>query len=77
MWLAGTYQNTGLNYVEYDLRNPGAIFTPDIANQYIPTTGAQGRMNVDIAEPGLRLPSVWKANLALTMSCLGMHRCIG
>ncbi len=65
VWLAGTYQNTGLNYVEYDLSNPGRIFTPNVNPPYYPTTGpSSARQNVDIAEPGLKLPSVWKANLA-------------
>ena len=65
VWLAGAYQNTGLNYVEYDLRNPGAIFTPDVNNPYIPAGGpSAARMNLDIIEPGTNLPSVWKTNLA-------------
>jgi len=65
VWLAGTYQNTGLNYIEYDLTNPGPIFTPNVNPPYIPPGGpASARMNVDIAEPGLKLPSSWKANLA-------------
>ncbi|WP_083489825.1 TonB-dependent receptor [Stenotrophomonas ginsengisoli] len=64
VWLGGTYANTGLNYQEYDLRSPGAIFTPDINNPYIPGTAVAGRDNVDIIEPGTKLPSVWKANLA-------------
>lgn len=79
VWLAGTYQNTGLNYVEYDVRSGASlagVFTPSISPPYIPPTGSNPacvpvatlancpRANVDIAEPGLRLPSVWKANLA-------------
>ena len=65
VWLAGTYQNTGLNYVEYDVRTPGKIFTPSVSPPFYPSTGpSSARQNVDIAEPGLRLPSVWKANLA-------------
>ena len=67
VWLAGAYQNTGFNYVEYDPRgsaNLGLVeFTPDGLNPYIPTAGA-GRQNVDLIEPGTKLPSVWKANLA-------------
>lgn len=76
VWLAGAYQNTGLNYVEYTLSNPGAIFTPNVNPPYIPNTGTDPgcnpvptrancpRANVDIIEPGLKLPSVWKTNLA-------------
>lgn len=80
VWLAGTYQNTGLNYVEYTVTKPAelaGIFTPDINPPYIPPTGTNPacvpvattsscpRANVDIAAPGLKLPSVWKANLAI------------
>ncbi len=64
VWLAGAYQNTGLNYTEYDLRNPGAIFTPNVDPPYIPGGTVTGLDNVDIVEPGLKLPSVWKSNLA-------------
>ncbi|MET4614593.1 hypothetical protein ABIA71_000138 [Stenotrophomonas sp. 2619] len=64
VWLAGAYQNTGLNYTEYTVNNPGAIFTPDTNPPYIPSAGAGARQNVDIASPDLKLPSVWKTNLA-------------
>lgn len=75
VWLAGTYQNTGLNYVEYSVNNPGPIFTSNINPPFIPTVNNAAcnpiptlascpRQNVDIAEEGLKLPSVWKANLA-------------
>jgi len=64
VWLAGAYQNTGLNYTEYDLRNPGAVFTPNVDPPYIPGGTVTGLDNVDIVEPGLKLPSVWKSNLA-------------
>jgi len=66
VWLAGAYQNTGLNYIEYDQRNPPVgTFTPDGNNPYVPAGGpASARQNVDIIAPGTRLPSVWKANLA-------------
>ncbi|MBB1116339.1 TonB-dependent receptor [Stenotrophomonas sp. W1S232] len=64
VWLGGAYSNTGLNYQEYDLRSPGAIFTPDVNNPYVPGTAIAGRDNVDLVEPGTKLPSVWKANLA-------------
>ena len=76
VWLSGAYSNTGLNYVEYTLSNPGAIFTPEVNPPFIPdsannpacnpipTLASCARHNVDIIEPGLKLPSVWKANLA-------------
>jgi hypothetical protein len=68
VWIAGAYQNTGLNYTEYSSSQTGGIgpiFSPDPNNQ--PTTGfsVSGRQNVDIVEPGFKLPSVWKANLAI------------
>src|SRR5690606_18509708 len=68
VWLSGVYQNTGRNYTEYSARVSGGIgeiFNPDPNNQ--PTTGfnVNGRQNVDILEPGFKMPSVWKANVAL------------
>lgn len=66
VWLAGAYQNTGLNYVEYDLRgNQAPKFDPSLPPSTNGLTPGSGRMNVDIIEPGTRLPSVWKANLAI------------
>lgn len=66
VWISGAYQNTGLNYIEYSATNSagiGPIFSPDPDNQ--PTTGSVGgRQNVDIIAPGVKQPSVWKANLA-------------
>ncbi|ALJ27816.1 MULTISPECIES: TonB-dependent receptor [Stenotrophomonas] len=65
VWLAGAYQNTGLNYVEYDLRgNQAPAFNPALPPSTAGLTPGSGRMNVDIIEPGTRMPSVWKANLA-------------
>ncbi|MCO7399872.1 TonB-dependent receptor [Stenotrophomonas maltophilia] len=64
VWLAGAYQNTGLNYTEYTLNNPGAIFTPNVDPPYIPNATVTGRDNVDVIEPGLKMPSVWKSNIA-------------
>lgn len=66
VWLAGTFQNTGLNSIEFNVNNPGAIFTPNIDPPFVPSAlpGGTPRQNVDIAEPGLALPSVWKANVA-------------
>lgn len=66
VWLAGTYQNTGLNYVEYNCNGASApVFSPSPAPNIPSTCGASSaRANVDIVEPGLKLPSVWKANIA-------------
>ncbi|WP_414648103.1 TonB-dependent receptor [Dokdonella sp.] len=67
VWLAGVYQNTGLNYLEYTENNSGGlgpIFSPDPRNQ--PISGNVGaRQNVDIIDPNFKMPSVWKANVAL------------
>ncbi len=67
VWISGAYQNTGRNYVEYSSSNTGGIgpiFNPDPNNQ--PTQGfsVSPRQNVDIIEPGFKMPSVWKANVA-------------
>ncbi len=65
VWLAGAYQNTGLNYVEYDLKGGQApTFDPTVPPSTTGLTPSAARMNVDIVAPGTRLPSVWKANLA-------------
>ncbi len=66
VWLAGAYQNTGLNYVEYDLKNAQApAFDPTVPPSTAGLTPGSARQNVDLIEPGTRLPSVWKTNLAL------------
>lgn len=68
VWLSGSYSNTGLNYVEYDLNSSRGPKPLQFSAQVPPSTAGlnprAGRHNVDIVEPGLRLPSVWKANLA-------------
>ncbi|PJK11562.1 Oar protein [Lysobacteraceae bacterium NML08-0793] len=67
VWLSGTYSNTGLNYVEYDLRGAAAAahgFNPQVPPPTAGLNPTAGRHNVDIVAPGTRLPSVWKANLA-------------
>jgi len=65
VWLAGAYQNTGLNYVEYDLRGDQApAFDPTLPPSTAGMTPGAARMNVDLIEPGTKLPSVWKTNLA-------------
>ncbi|ODU46144.1 MAG: Oar protein [Lysobacteraceae bacterium SCN 69-48] len=69
VWLAGAYGNTGLNYVEYTCNGALApVFSADPAPN-IPANCSAGnaRANVDIIEPGLKLPSVWKSNLAFDM----------
>ncbi|KRG66446.1 Oar protein [Stenotrophomonas terrae] len=65
VWLAGAYQNTGLNYVEYDLKGGDApAFDPTVPPSTAGLTPGAGRANVDVIAPGTKLPSVWKTNLA-------------
>lgn len=66
VWLAGAFQNTGLNFISYDVRGAAAngIFTPNVNPPYVPSNPLEARLRVDLMEPGLALPSVWKANLA-------------
>lgn len=66
VWLAGPFQNTGLNFDTFDLRNAAA---PSV-NPTVPPPRPGGNagaplITADIMEPGLALPSIWKANLAL------------
>jgi hypothetical protein len=65
VWLAGPFQNTGLNFDTYDLRG-GAV--PDVSPTVpppVPGGASAPRITADIMEPGLALPSIWKANLAI------------
>jgi len=67
VWLSGAYGNTGQNYIEYTCNaatNPTYLPSPapNIPNNC--NVGGGARENVDIIEPGFKLPSVWKANLA-------------
>ena len=66
VWLAGAFQNTGLNFVEYNLRG-GSVpaFNPSVPPAVPTTPGSTPLMVADIMEPGLKLPSVWKANFAI------------
>ncbi|GGK11023.1 TonB-dependent receptor [Luteimonas terricola] len=67
VWLAGPFQNTGLNFDSYSLRGDDV---PDFDPSVPPAVPAGGgasapRITADIVEPGLALPSIWKANLAI------------
>lgn len=66
VWLAGPFQNTGLNFDTYDLRGDDApAFDPTLPPA-TPEGGASAPLiTADIMEPGLALPSIWKANLAI------------
>ena len=66
VWLAGPFQNTGLNFDTYSLTGDNV---PDFNTTVPPAVPAGGgasapRITADIMEPGLALPSIWKANLA-------------
>ncbi|MGY0799089.1 TonB-dependent receptor [Lysobacter sp. A286] len=66
VWLAGPFQNTGLNFDSYDFRGdatPGfdASLPPTVAGGDVGTP----LITADIMAPGLALPSIWKANLAI------------
>ncbi|MBJ6978781.1 MULTISPECIES: carboxypeptidase regulatory-like domain-containing protein [unclassified Luteimonas] len=66
VWLAGPFQNTGLNFDTYALTGGNVpAFDPSVPPD-VPTGGAATapRITADIMEPGLALPSIWKANLA-------------
>lgn len=66
VWLAGPFQNTGLNFDTYSLSGSNVpAFNPSVPPS-IPTGGSASapRITADIMEPGLALPSIWKANLA-------------
>ncbi|HEU4773016.1 MAG TPA: carboxypeptidase regulatory-like domain-containing protein [Lysobacter sp.] len=66
VWLAGPFQNTGLNFDTYALTGSNApAFSPSLPPT-IPSGGGASapRITADIMEPGLALPSIWKANLA-------------
>ncbi|MEN1939854.1 carboxypeptidase regulatory-like domain-containing protein [Luteimonas sp. MJ246] len=66
VWLAGPFQNTGLNFDSYNITGAAV---PDFDPSVPPSVPAGGgalapRITADIMEPGLALPSIWKANLA-------------
>ena len=65
VWLAGPFQNTGLNFDTYDLRGDDApSFSPVVPPPVPGGTASAPLITADMIEPGLALPSIWKANLA-------------
>jgi len=66
VWVAGAYQNTGLNYISYVCSGANAPDFSASPEPHIPSNcGASSSLaNVDIIAPGFRLPSSWKTNLA-------------
>ena len=65
VWLAGPFQNTGLNFDTYDLRGGDVPAFSPVVPPAVPGEALAPRITADIMEPGLALPSIWKANLAL------------
>ena len=66
VWLAGPFQNTGLNFDTFDLRGSNAPPISPIVPPARPGGNAgTPQITADIMEPGLALPSIWKANLAI------------
>ncbi|ACB73434.1 TonB-dependent receptor [Opitutus terrae] len=62
VWLSNSYSNTGFNYVSYQSNTlPPISANPD--NQ--PTSGTSPAQQVAFLDPGFKLPSRWKANLAI------------
>lgn len=76
VWIAGIYGNTGLNYLEWSPTGTSipafsTTLPPTIPSSAVnsscfpvPTLSNCPRQNVDLLEPGLALPSAWKANIA-------------
>ena len=74
VWMTNPYQNNGMTVATYSIRNannlpvgPGTIypgFSPDPFAQNVPPP-SNTQMAVDTIAPNFKLPSVWKASLAL------------
>jgi len=68
VWLSNPYSNSGLNATLFQCTTStacaanGTTFNPNPFNQ-IPR-GTTPRQNVDVVDPGMEQPTVWKANLA-------------
>ena len=68
VWLSNPFSNNSVNQGAISSFNPaadGILFSPDPENQpgNRPPPGLGG--NVDFVDPSLKLPSAWKANLAV------------
>ncbi|MFC4727892.1 TonB-dependent receptor [Coralloluteibacterium thermophilus] len=77
VWVGNSYQNSGFGLIGYDaLLNTDMTqaereaiwaslpFNPDPDNPTTPPAAAGYAMMVNLMEPGIKQPSVWKANLA-------------
>lgn len=67
VWLTNPYQNNGMTVATYYVTDPTqAPFSPDAFNQNIPAGGpSASQMDVDTISSNFKLPTVWKATLAL------------
>ncbi|HEY8585548.1 MAG TPA: TonB-dependent receptor [Rhodanobacter sp.] len=64
VWMTNPYQNNGVTLLSYTTFDPSqAPFSPDPFNQNIPANGGAG--SIDTIARDFRLPTVWKASLAL------------
>ncbi|MBA5688377.1 TonB-dependent receptor [Rugamonas apoptosis] len=71
VWLSNPFSNPGVATHNIGCggsfaacANAGSLFTPDINNQPSNFAGAAPAAAVDALAPGLKQPSVWKANIA-------------
>ncbi|MEP7186188.1 MAG: carboxypeptidase regulatory-like domain-containing protein [Rhodanobacter sp.] len=66
VWMTNPYQNNGLTVASYQSYDPNTTpFSPDAYNQNIPPGDANVSGVVDTIDPNFKLPTVWKATLAL------------
>jgi hypothetical protein len=66
VWMTNPYQNNGVTVATYKSYDPSsAPFSSDPYNQNVPATANPVVGDVDTIAPDFKLPSVWKASLAL------------
>jgi len=66
VWISNSYSTTGFNYTAYNITGyNGQPFNADKDNQPIPTTPGSAKQNVNFVGKDFKLPSIYKANLAL------------
>ena len=66
VWISNSYSTTGFNYTAYNITGyNNQPFNADKDNQPIPTTPGSAKQNVNFVGKDFKLPSIYKANLAL------------
>ncbi|MEN5263717.1 TonB-dependent receptor [Stenotrophomonas sp. TWI587] len=66
VWISNSYSTTGFNYTAYNITGyNGQPFNADKDSQPIPTTPGSAKQNVNFVGKDFKLPSIYKANLAL------------